>query len=132
MTAIELHNTLPAVPAEQSPDDKRRNDDLRAHRAMGLLMHVIPLNMPFTSWRIDSTGIEALYNIHAHNVSNDQAHVDMRRLAKGLDGFEYTSRPHGNGKDKVSAIGSIGGVRVDLWVLLDPCTCHCHTEGGAR
>jgi hypothetical protein len=110
-----------------TPDEKRQHEALQAHRALGLLMHMIPVNLPFAQWSIDSRGIEAMYNVHAHKVSNDQARTDMRRLGREFDGFVYAERAHNAGMNKVSIVGSIVGVRVELWVLLEACTCGCHS-----
>lgn len=132
MTAIELHNTLPAAPAEQDPDEKRVNQQLRAHRAMGLLMQLIPADMPFTAWTITGEGVDAMYNVHPHNASDSQARTDLRRLARILDGFEFSERPHLGGQNKARIVGTVSGVDVELWVLVHPCTCHCHAGDGAR
>lgn len=138
MTALDLHNTLPAdvddAETDLSPEEQRRTNDLRAHRAMGLLMQLIPDDMTFTGWTITgSSSVDAMLDVTATGVSDDQARGRMRWLGRLLDGFEFTERPHNATRNRVALKGIVGGVDAELWVLLAPCHCRCHgASDGAR
>jgi hypothetical protein len=108
-----------------TPDEKRQHDAFIAHRALGLLMQRIPVDVPITRWSIEGFDIEA--ELNDLPFTKAQVRSTMRRAAKAL-GFEYTARPFSTERDKISVIGSVDGVtRCEIWVLVDPCVCSCHS-----
>lgn len=125
MTLID--SATPAVLADDgmSPDEQRKHDALHAHRALGLLIARVPLDMPIGEWCIRAGGIECLAN-PKWNATDDEIRDFMRRLAKAVD-MEYAERRHSNTQNMVAATGEIEGVHVRLWQLVKPCTCSCHS-----
>lgn len=110
-----------------TPDEKRQHEQLRAHRALLLLMERVPLQLPIASWTIDSRGIEAMYNQHRKGTPKPRS--AMRQLVKALgDGWTHTVRTHDPKHDKINVVGEIEGVRCELWVLVEHCTCDCHGD----
>lgn len=111
-----------------TPDEKRRHEQLRAHRALMLLMERVPLQLPFTNWTIADypTHIAAMYSKSRKGAP--EARSAMRRLVKALgDGWELAVKIHDASNEKITVVGEIEGVRCELWVLVDRCTCDCHS-----
>lgn len=118
MTAIDDTAAAALTAAEES-----RLALLDAYRALNELIGRVPLDIPIADWRIHRDGISAMHN--KHEKRGDDPHATMRRLAAAL-GFERTVRPHDGSYDKISVLGSIDGVRCEIWVLVKPCHCTCH------
>lgn len=126
---MSLFDTVtPAAPDADgmTPDEKRQFETMRAHRMLGLLIQRIPADVHMYELTMRHDGISAMPH---KSGTDDEQRILIRRLAALLDGFEYTDRPHDSSRDRVAAVGEIGGVRVELWSLVDQCQCHCH--GGA-
>lgn len=112
------------------PDERRQYETLRAHRALGLIVQRVPLDIPMWRWAIcsgivhntDNTlGIDA----HLGDMPNDHAsRASIMKLAEQL-GLDFTEKPHLNGKNIVSARGRYAEVPVKIWTLVSPCTCGC-------
>lgn len=111
----------------QTPDEQRQFSALQAYRALGILMQMTPPDVQIASWTIDTN---AIYGMHAsYGYNDDDLRASMRQMASALGkGFERTEKPHADGRNKMSINGSVNGVHVEVWVLLDPCECSCHSE----
>lgn len=107
-----------------TPDEQRQFESLRMQMLLGRLIHMIPVDVPVFEYIIRGGEIQAMPKKPG---TDDEQRFVMRRLAKVL-GFEYTDRPHNGSKDRIAAVGEIDGVRVELWNLVSPCHCSCHSE----
>ncbi len=112
------------------PDERRQYDALRAHRALGLLMQRVPLDIPMWRWSVcsgivDSTDNTLGIDAHLGELANDHAsRAAIMKLAEQF-GIDFTEKPHINGKNIVSAHGRYAGVPVRFWTLVAPCMCGC-------
>lgn len=113
-----------------TPDEARQYQMLRAHRALGLLMQRVPINIPLWRWSVVSgvhsvtdrtIGIEA----NLGTMPNDHAsRAAIMKLAEQF-GFAYDEKPHLDDKNIVTATGTYADVHVRFFKLVKPCACGC-------
>lgn len=122
--------STPTIPVGLNADgmsepERRQFETRQAMRVEGLLLQMIPADIDLAEWTIRHDGIEIT---PSQDGTDDEQRYILRRLVKIL-GFEFAERPCSPTMNRVSAVGSVNGVRVELWNTLRPCTCKCH--GGA-
>jgi hypothetical protein len=114
---------------DMTPDQLHRHEMRKRAHALSTLMQQVPAELPFTNWTIRDCPIEILAMYSSSRAGAADARSAMRRVARVLgDGWERTVRTHDSGSDRVSVVGEIDGIRCELWVLVDRCTCSCHAE----
>lgn len=134
MTALDTRIPAGLDADGMSPDERRQYEALRAHRALGLMVQRIPLDIPMWRWSICSgitSSTDNALGIDAHlgELANDHAsRAAVMKLAEQF-GLEYIEKPHINGRNIVSANGRYAEAPVKLWTLVNPCTCGC---GGVK
>ena len=113
-----------------TPDERRQYETLQAHRALGLLMQRVPISTHLWRWSIcpgihgdanNTIGIEATIGT---TPNGHAARADIMKLAEQF-GLAYAEKPHGNGKNIVTATGFYAGVAVRFFDLVQACACGC-------
>lgn len=102
-------------------DERRQFEQLRAHRALGLIMQRVQLNIPVFDWLIRANAIEIMIG---GLLSDHEKRARIMLLAEQF-GFEYTETKHGASQNMVAASGIYGETPVRFWQLVAPCSCGC-------
>lgn len=129
-----LDTTIPAGLDQDgmTANERRQYELLKAHRALGLLIQRIPINTPWWRWSVvrDSVSFDK-FAVEGHLGTVPNGHAS-RAIVMGIAeqfGFEYAEKPHGDGKNIITATGIHADVNVKVFDLVAPCACGC---GGAK